>query len=89
MEYLVWVFLTIATVLGLSYEFAVAYMIHKKEMAKINLEKNQINDSSDEYQDFVLGADARFQRLEDRIRLLESKLRQSSESEDVQRINRG
>ncbi|MHB1001543.1 MAG: hypothetical protein ACYC27_20070 [Armatimonadota bacterium] len=86
-----WVLIPItAIVLGLLYAFSEEYMKHRREMMKMKLEHKQANNTApDEYQEFVLGVDTRIQRLEDRIRLLESKLRQNGESEDIQRINRG
>lgn len=80
----------VAIVFGILYKAYEVSLQHKREMAAIRKNKNPDNDAlTSEYQDFVLGVDARIQRLEDRIRLLEGKLRQESQSEDTQQIRRG
>ncbi len=47
------------------------------------------NRLSHEYQEFVLGVDARLQKIEERLRLIESRQRQSGDSGESQRIRRG
>jgi hypothetical protein len=42
-----------------------------------------------EYREFVLGVDSRIQKLEERIRLLEARLRQSGDSGESQQVRRG
>lgn len=66
---------------------------HKERMAQLRASGGETSEAFEklraEYQEFVLGADARIHRLEDRIKQLESKLRQSGEPGEYQDLRRG
>lgn len=66
---------------------------HRQKMAAIRSNNEAASGDLDrlsgEYQEFVLGVDSRIQKLEERIRLLEARLRQSGDSNDTQQIRRG
>ena len=71
---------------------------HREKMMKASLGQTQkdgkttataIEQLTSDYQEFVLGVDARLQRLEDRIRRLESRTQQTGGSEDTQQVHRG
>lgn len=80
----------VAIIFGILYKAYEVSLQHKQEMATIRKNDNPDKDAlTSEYQEFVLGVDARIQRLEDRIRLLEGKLRQEAQSDDTQQIRRG
>lgn len=80
----------VAIIMGVSFAAYEASLKHKREMAKLRNNENPDNDTlASEYQEFVLGVDARIQRLEDRIRLLEGRLRQDTQSDETQQIRRG
>jgi hypothetical protein len=79
----------VAIIFGIAYKAYETSLQHMREMAAIRKDQNPDKDAlMSEYQEFVLGVDARIQRLEDRIRLLEGKLRQESRSDDSQQIRR-
>ncbi|MHB1456591.1 MAG: hypothetical protein ACYC0V_06720 [Armatimonadota bacterium] len=80
----------IAIIFGVLYKAYDVSLRHKREMATIRKKENpDVHALTTAYQEFVLGVDARIQRLEDRIRLLEGKLRQEGQSDDTQQIRRG
>lgn len=86
--------LIIAVVIGLPLLIPIIAMLlkHQQQMATLQPDDSAIDSKFEqltgEYQDFVLGVDSRIQRLEERIRTLEGKLRQAGESEDNQQVRR-
>jgi Sec-independent protein translocase protein TatA len=68
----------------LDHRKAMADVKAKKKVAGVDQEK-----LSTDYQEFVLGVDARLQKIEERLRLVESRQRQSGESGESQQIRRG
>lgn len=78
---------------GIALAAMAVYLKHRERMAsKQNLSSSWRADYdklSTEYQEFVLGVDARFEKLEGRMKLLESKLRQTGESEESQQVRPG
>lgn len=79
-----------AIVLGIMFATYESYLKHKREMATLRKDESKSKDElASEYQEFVLGVDSRVQRLEDRIRVLEGRLREGAASEDTQQVGRG
>lgn len=76
------------------FVYVVALLLeHREKMmkghgadAKLSSEHEKL---AEEHQEFVLGVDARIGKLEERIRLLEARLRQSGESGESQQVKRG
>lgn len=84
-------------IVGLVFVFGLPLMIglidvvtkHKQRMAELHASGGTTSEAfeklREEYQEFVLGSDARIHRLEERIRTLESKQRQAGEYGEVRR----
>lgn len=68
------------------------FLRHREKIAAIRAQvdagRPDMETLRSEYHDFVLGADARMQRLEDRLRTLETKSRTSGDDGEVQNIHR-
>lgn len=64
---------------------------HQQEMETIRasaaVPKDELQRLRSEYEDFVFGADTRIRKLEDRVKLLESRLRQTGTSADISTHN--
>ncbi|GEM_PF-3994636 len=89
-----WVIVVVAVV-GLPMLVGIVAIVleHREKMAAIRKNKDaakgELDQLSSEYQEFVLGIDSRMQKMEERIRLLETRLRQSGDSGENQQVRRG
>ncbi len=66
---------------------------HWQKMAAVRTKteaaRQDLDHLSGEYQEFVLGVDARLRKMEERLRLVEARQRQSGGSDDTQQVRRG